>query len=119
MTQSQRKRLRDRLDRITARIVRHREFDICEVCESNRGDQQHHVLGKTTNALHFYIPGIVWVCWNCHVYLGDSPEYNKRWYIEKYGQPAWDKLVELRRTNGVSLEEVEESLKREEIGNDT
>lgn len=118
MTQKSRKRVKDRLDNLLHKIVYKRENGHCENCgrwnPSSESDV-HHPNKKQTFALRYYVAGTVLLCWNCHVYLGDNPLYNERWYIEKYGQPAWDKLVELRNQTGMSLEEAEENLKKEAV----
>lgn len=115
-SQKQRKRLKDKLTGICARIVRDRAKNRCERCGHAGVLHAHHPNKKDTIALEYYALGMVALCAEtCHPWAENNPDAQKEWYVEKRGIKAWDKLVELRRTTGMTLAEAEEILKKEVV----
>ena len=109
-SQKQRSAKIKRLDKLCAKIVRGRAGGRCEVCRG-QGIESHHARGKGTNVLRYYTPGCVWVCRDCHDYLGRNPKASRQIIINRAGDQMWDYLGQLRYETGTTLEAVEESLK--------
>lgn len=112
LSQKQRRAWKDRLDKITSGIVEKRAGGKCQKC-GGKGIEQHHCHCKATNAVHFCLDGIKWVCRSCHDWLGDHPTANRDWFCDTFGYDVWDKLTALSWNTGLSLQSCEDDLRKE------
>lgn len=105
------KKLKTKLNKLLRDVVYLREGGRCERCGDTGVVEVHHPNKKQTIALRYYAPGCVLLCkWMCHPWAEAYPEEQKEWLINLKGQDLWDKLVELRNTYKMGLEESERSL---------
>lgn len=112
-TQRQRSAKIKRLDKRLSKIVSDKSGGRCELC-GRAGTDPHHARKKGTLALRYCFEGCLWLCRECHQSLERHPKKNERVFINLRGVDIWDSLGILRQETGLTLEEVETILKKEE-----
>lgn len=97
---SKRKRLTDRLDEVTLKVIRLIYNNQCQKCgKTIKGSNSHpcHVVAKGNGASlrRWDLLNIFLGCMHCHRWWHDNPTESGKWFAEKF--PAREAYLEIYR----------------------
>ena len=109
------KSLRSKLDKLWGQKIHERGR--CEICDSTRTLQAHHIYGRRNGAVRWYVPNGCLLCAGCHKFSQLSAHESPLWFAEKIlelrGQAWLDDLKARRNGSGKFTDADFERLKQE------
>lgn len=80
-----------------SKYIRKRDKNICFTCGGN-GNQAGHMIPRASggNSLYFHERNVHAQCYRCNINLGGNGAIYAINFIKKYGQEAFDEIMELK-----------------------
>ena len=115
---SERKKLIDKLDKITAKIIKIRDDYTCQKCGKKpvpRGCHWAHIFSRSRHSVRWDLLNSVVLCNGCHRYWHANPLTAQIWFSKKfphrYEYLQAEKQKPVRQIQTIELQELYEQLK--------
>ncbi len=94
---TKRRNLIERLDKVFADYIKARDNYTCVVCGSKQNIQAGHLITRVNYSTRWDEMNCFAQCRSCNFMHEYRPEIFTLWFIEKYGQETYEKLVQKSR----------------------
>lgn len=92
------KGLKGKLDAIFSLYIRTRDKWKCRKCGKqqpykSRGYHTAHMKGRRKETVRWDETNAFGMCYGCHSFIDQHADEKEKWYVQEFGQEAWDNLV--------------------------
>lgn len=113
MKQTERKKLKKKLDVLWSKLVKERAGNRCERCFSQaKRLNSHHLISRRYIGTRYSLQNGLAICVGCHFWFHANPIEASKWILEKRGEDWYNRLQLKKQVVKTDLKMVEIELKQ-------